>query len=212
MHDGVSAPKVINFGIAKATQGRLTEQTLVTGLEQFMGTPACMSPEQAERRDLDIDTPSDVYSLGVVLYELLTGRTPHDPQLQARADIDEIRRIIREVDPPRLSARVSTLNGADRATVARLRGAEPLQLTSVLRGDLDWIVMRSLEKERNRRYGTAHELTDDVHRHLRQEPVDARPPHRLYRAQKFAARNRLTCAGAAAIAEAARGHSPVPMP
>jgi serine/threonine protein kinase/tetratricopeptide (TPR) repeat protein len=200
MQDGVPSPKVIDFGIAKATQGRLTEQTLVTGLEQFMGTPAYMSPEQAERRDLDIDTRSDVYSLGVVLYELLTGQPPHDPQSLVRAGIDEIRRIIREVDPPRPSTRVSTLNGADRATVARLRDAGPMQLTSVLRGDLDWIVMRCLEKDRNRRYGSAHELADDVRRHLRQEPVDARPPHTLYRAQKFVARNRLACVSASAIA------------
>ncbi len=200
MHDGEPSPKVIDFGIAKATQGRLTERTLVTALEQFMGTPAYMSPEQAERRDLDIDTRSDVYSLGVVLYELLTGRPPHDPQSLVRAGLDEIRRIIREVDPPRPSTRVSTLNGADRATVARLRGAGPMQLTSVLRGDLDWIVMRCLEKDRDRRYGTAHELAEDVRRHLRHEPVEARPPHTLYRAQKFIARNRLACASAAAIA------------
>ncbi len=202
LRDGAPAPKVIDFGIAKATQGRLTEQTLITAVDHFIGTPAYMSPEQAERRDLDIDTRSDIYSLGVLLYELLTGRPPYDPQSLVRAGIDEIRRIIREVDPPRPSTRVSTLADLDRATIARLRQSAPTQLSSVLRGDLDWIVMRCLEKNRDRRYGTAHELADDVRRHLRQEPVTARPPHALYRAQKFIARNRLACASAAAIAAA----------
>ncbi|MDP2138773.1 MAG: protein kinase, partial [Candidatus Didemnitutus sp.] len=199
-HAGVPSPKVIDFGIAKATQGRLSEQALLTGLDQFIGTPAYMSPEQAELRDLDIDTRSDVYSLGVLLYELLTGRPPYDPQSLVRAGIQEIRRIIREVEPPRPSTRVLTLADADRATVARLRSAAPGQLTSVLQGDLDWIVMRCLEKDRSRRYGTAHELADDVRRHLRQEPVVARPPTRLYRAQRFVARNRLACASTVAIA------------
>ena len=200
LQDGAPAPKVIDFGIAKATQGRLTEQSLVTGLEQFMGTPAYMSPEQAERRDLDIDTRSDVYSLGVVLYELLTGRPPHDPDSLLRAGLDEIRRIIREVDPPRPSTFVSTLAGADRATVARLRGAGPTQLTSFLSGDLDWIVMRCLEKDRDRRYGTAQELADDVRRHLWMEPVLARPPSTSYRLQKFFIRNRVACLSGAAVA------------
>ncbi len=200
MQDGVPAPKVIDFGIAKATQGRLTEQSFVTGLEQFMGTPAYMSPEQAERRDLDIDTRSDVYSLGVVLYELLTGRPPHDPDSLVRAGFDEIRRIIREVDPPRPSTRVSTLAGADRATVARLRGAGPTQLGSFLSGDLDWIVMRCLEKNRDRRYGTAQELADDVRRHLGMEPVLARPPSAAYRLRKFFVRNRVACLSGAAVA------------
>ncbi len=202
LHDGAPAPKVIDFGIAKATSGRLTEATLVTGFDQFIGTPAYMSPEQAELRDLDIDTRSDVYSLGVLLYELLTGRPPYDPQSLVRAGIAEIRRIIREVDPPRPSTRVSTLAGADRDTVARLRRAAPTKLRSALTGDLDWIVMRCLEKDRDRRYSTANELADDVRRHLRSEPVVARPPHTLYRVQKFIARNRLVCASAAAVAAA----------
>jgi serine/threonine protein kinase/tetratricopeptide (TPR) repeat protein len=200
MHDGVPTPKVIDFGIAKATQGRLTDLTLVTGFDQFIGTPTYMSPEQAELRDLDIDTRSDVYSLGVLLYELLTGHPPYDSQSLVRAGIDEIRRIIREVDPPRPSTRILTLTDADRETVARLRRAAPMQLTSVLRGDLDWIVMRCLEKDRARRYNTAHELADDVRRHLRQEPVAARPPSAGYRLQKFFARNRLACVSAAAVA------------
>ncbi len=200
--DGAPAPKVIDFGIAKATSGRLTAATLVTGFDQFLGTPAYMSPEQAELRDLDIDTRSDVYSLGVLLYELLTGRPPYDPQSLVRAGLAEIRRIIREVDPPRPSTRVSTLNGADRDTVARLRGAAPAKLRSALSGDLDWIVMRCLEKDRDRRYSTANELAEDVRRHLRSEPVVARPPDALYRLQRFVARNRLACASAAAVAAA----------
>jgi len=200
LRDGVPTPKVIDFGIAKATQERLTDQTLVTGVDQFIGTPAYMSPEQADQRDLDIDTRSDVYSLGVLLYELLTGRLPFDPKTLQHAGVDEIRRIIREVEPPRPSARLVKLTVADRATVAGPRNATPAQLASALRGDLDWIAMRCLEKDRDRRYGTAQELADDVRRYLRQEPIVARPPSELYRVRKFVARHRLACASAAAIA------------
>ncbi|MBI3886033.1 MAG: serine/threonine protein kinase, partial [Opitutae bacterium] len=202
LRDGVPAPKVIDFGIAKATQGRLTEQTLVTAFDQFIGTPAYMSPEQAEQRDLDIDTRSDVYSLGVLLYELLTGRLPCDPGTHARSSVEEIRRLIRDVEPARPSLRSATLAGAERAEVARRRQAAPHQLASALRGDLDWIVMRCLEKDRDRRYGTAQELADDVRRHLRSEPVLARPPSAGYRLRKFVARNKVACASAAAIAAA----------
>jgi serine/threonine protein kinase/tetratricopeptide (TPR) repeat protein len=200
MRDGVPAPKVIDFGIAKATAGRLTDVTLHTELGQFLGTPAYMSPEQAGQRELDLDTRSDVYALGVLLYELLTGRPPHDPKDLVRAGVLEIRRIIREVDPPRPSTLISTLTEADRTTVARLRGSAPPRLSAALRGDLDWIVMRCLEKDRDRRYGTAAALAEDVHRHLRQEPVEARPPQALYRLKKFVSRNRLACASAAAVA------------
>ncbi|HEY1108071.1 MAG TPA: serine/threonine-protein kinase, partial [Opitutaceae bacterium] len=202
LRDGEPAPKVIDFGIAKATQGRLTEQTLLTGFDQFIGTPAYMSPEQAELRDFDIDTRSDIYSLGVLLYELLTGRAPYDTKSLIRAGVDEIRRIIREVDPPRPSTRVGTLADPDLATVARLRQAPPARLRGSIRGDLDWIVMRCLEKDRGRRYGTAVELAEDVRRHLRQEPILARRPGALYIARKFVARNRLACASAAAVAAA----------
>ncbi|WP_415907364.1 protein kinase domain-containing protein [Oleiharenicola sp. Vm1] len=200
MHDDTPMPKVIDFGIAKATQGRLAQRTLLTQVDQLVGTPAYMSPEQVESRDLDIDTRSDVYSLGVLLYELLAGRPPYDPQSLVQAGLAEIRRIIREVDPPRPSTRLATLAAADRDTVARLRNAAPVQLTSVLRGDLDWIVMRCLEKDRARRYGTASELADDIRRHLRHETVAARPPDALYRARKFISRHRLACASVAAIA------------
>ncbi len=199
-HDGVPAPKVIDFGIAKATQGRLTEHTLVTGLAQLIGTPAYMSPEQAEWRDLDIDTRSDVYSLGVLLYELLAGRTPFDPRELATGGVDGIRRHLREVEPARPSVRIATLSGEDRAEVARLRSTTPFPLPAVVRGDLDWIVMRCLEKDRARRYASAQELADDVQRYLRQEPIVARPPTAAYRLQKFYARNRLACLSTAAVA------------
>ena len=199
MQDGVAMPKVIDFGIAKATLGRLTEQTLVTSVEQFMGTPAYMSPEQAEWRGFDIDTRSDVYSLGVVLYELLTGRPPYETQTLVQAGIDEIRRIIREVDPPRPSTRISSMNEGDRTQVALLRRSVAPNLQSILRGDLDCIVMRCLEKDRDRRYGTAHELVDDLRRHLQDEPVLARPPELGYRIQRFVARHRLACASAAVV-------------
>lgn len=194
--DGMPAPKIIDFGIAKATAGRLTEETLLTEFGLFLGTPAYMSPEQAEQRETDLDTRSDIYSLGVLLYELLTGRPPYDPKELARAGVLEVRRIIREVDPPRPSTALTTLAEADLATVARQRGAAPPRLTAALRGDLDWIVMRCLEKDRERRYSTAAALAEDVRRHLRQEPVEARPPSATYRLRKFAARNRLAVASA----------------
>ncbi len=200
--DGVPTPKIIDFGIAKATQGKLTAHTLVTHFEQMIGTPVYMSPEQADLRDTDIDTRSDIYSLGVLLYELLAGRPPFDPQSLLQAGVAEIRRIIRETDPPRPSAAVSTLADADRTTVAQRRRASPARLPSALRGDLDWIVMRCLEKQRDRRYGTAEELGRDIRRHLSREPVTARPPSALYRTRKFISRHRLACASAAALAVA----------
>jgi eukaryotic-like serine/threonine-protein kinase len=191
---------VIDFGVAKATGGRLTDQTLFTAFEQFIGTPAYMSPEQAELSGIDVDTRSDIYSLGVLLYELLTGRPPFDPKSLVSAGLDEIRRIIREVDPPRPSTNLSTLADSDRAQVARLRGTDPARLSLLLRGDLDWIVMRCLEKNRTRRYETPNALADDISRHLHHEPVVARPPSGLYRLERLVRRNRLAFAAMASVA------------
>jgi serine/threonine protein kinase len=205
LHDGKPVPKVIDFGIAKATAGRLTDNTLFTAFEQFIGTPAYMSPEQAEMSGLDIDTRSDIYSLGVLLYELLTGHPPFDPKTLLNAGLDEIRRIIREVDPPRPSTRLSTLAVLDRATIAKNRAIGPAQLSTMLRGDLDWIVMRCLEKDRTRRYETAHALALDLLRHLRDEPIVARPPSFGYRLGKFVRRRKAALAATLAIALAAGG-------
>ena len=206
LHDGAPVPKVIDFGIAKATQGRLTEQTLFTAFEQFIGTPAYVAPEQAEMSMLDVDTRSDIYSLGVLLYELLTGRTPFDTQELVRSGIDEMRRRIREQEPPRPSLRLRTLNDSDRTTVAKRRGTDAPRLTVRLRGDIDWIVMRCLEKDRGRRYETANGLAMDIQRHLQNEPVTARPPSTAYLLQKMVRRHRFAfAAGAAILAALAAG-------
>jgi serine/threonine protein kinase/tetratricopeptide (TPR) repeat protein len=201
LHDGVPVPKVIDFGIAKATTGqRLTDKTLFTAFQQFIGTPAYMSPEQAEMSGLDIDTRSDIYALGVLLYELLTGQTPFEQKALVAAGLDEMRRIIREQEPVRPSTRLSTLADPERTTVAKRRGADPPQLIHLLRGDLDWIVMKAIEKDRTRRYETANGVADDILRHLSNEPVAARPPNRLYRLQKLVRRNKLVFVAAALIA------------
>ena len=202
LHDGAPVPKVIDFGIAKATQGRLTDHTLFTAFEQFIGTPAYMSPEQAEVSGIDIDTRSDIYSLGVLLYELLTGRPPFDPKTLLQAGLDEIRRIIREVEPVKPSTRLNTMGDSDRDTTARQRGTAPAQLSLLLRGDLDWIVMKALEKNPNRRYETASGLALDIQRHLHNEPVFARPPTAGYRLSRLVRRNRLvfTAGGLVALA------------
>src|ERR1044071_6009850 len=158
VNDGVAVPKIIDFGIAKATQMELTEKTVFTQFQQFIGTPAYMSPEQAEITSVDVDTRSDIYSLGVLLYELLTGKTPFDTNELLKAGLDEMRRTIREKEPSRPSTRVSTLGGDERTTTAKRRGLEPPKLVNLLRGDLDWIVMKCLEKDRSRRYETANGL------------------------------------------------------
>jgi serine/threonine protein kinase len=202
INDGVPVPKVIDFGIAKATTGRLTDRTLFTAFEQFIGTPAYMSPEQAQLSSLDVDTRSDIYSLGVLLYELLTGRTPFETEELLQAGLDEIRRCIREVEPPKPSTRLSTLGSEALATTAHHRCTEPPKLIHLVRGDLDWIVMRCLEKNRSRRYATANGLARDLERHLHDEPVSARPPSALYRVQKLVRRNKLAVGAASAIAAA----------
>ena len=200
VNDGVAVPKVIDFGIAKATTDqRLTDKTVFTAFEQFIGTPAYMSPEQAEITSVDVDTRSDIYSLGVLLYELLTGKTPFDANELLKIGLDEMRRVIREKEPERPSTRVSTLGGEELTTTAKRRGLEPPKLAHVLRGELDWIVMKCLEKDRARRYETANGLAMDVHRYLGNEPVAAGPPSRLYRFQKLVRRNKGLFAAAATI-------------
>jgi WD40 repeat protein/serine/threonine protein kinase len=199
VNDGVAVPKVIDFGIAKATQGRLTDQTLFTAFEQFIGTPAYMSPEQAVLTSLDIDTRSDIYSLGVLLYELLTGRTPFDQKELLATGLEEMRRTIREKEPLRPSTRLTALLDSELTTVARERRCEPPRLLHFVRGDLDWIVMKCLEKDRGRRYETANGLAMDVQRFLANEPIVARPPSGLYRLQKSVRRNKFAFSAAGAV-------------
>lgn len=193
-------PKVIDFGIAKATDQRLTEKTLQTRLGQFIGTPAYMSPEQAGMTTVDIDTRSDVYSLGATLYELLTGVAPFDIEELKTKPSQEICRVIREETPVQPSAAISTNKDAKATAVARARRATPAELKSTISGDLDWIVMRALEKDRDRRYATAASLADDIQRYLRNEAIVARPPTIGYQVQKFIARNRLAVASALTVA------------
>jgi len=196
-------PKVIDFGIAKATQGPLTDQTLFTAVEQFLGTPAYMSPEQAGGVPVasgDIDTRSDIYSLGVLLYELLTGKTPFDAEQLLGAGLEAMIRVLREQEPARPSTRLSSMVNEELTVAARRRQTEPPKLIHLVRGDLDWIVMKTLEKDRTRRYESADSLAADVQRHLGSEPVTARPPSSLYRFQRLVRRNRLAFAAGAAVA------------
>ena len=188
-HDGAPVVKVIDFGIAKAITGPLTDKTLFTGFAQMIGTPLYMSPEQAGQSSLDVDTRSDIYSLGVLLYELLTGATPFDGDALKKAGHDEMRRMIREDDPPAPSTRLSTMGEAASTASAR-RKSDPRKLRQVIRGELDWIVMKALEKDRSRRYETANSFAIDVQRYLADEPVSAGPPSVNYRMRKFLRRNR----------------------
>ncbi len=188
--DGRPLAKVIDFGVAKATGQKLTDKTLFTGFSQMIGTPLYMSPEQAELSAQDVDTRSDIYSLGVLLYELLTGATPFDSKRLKSATFDELRRIIREEEPPRPSTRLSTLAQHAISTVSTQRSSERRHLSRLFQGELDWIVMKSLDKDRGRRYETASALAADVERYLRDEPVLASPPSARYRLQKFLRRNK----------------------
>lgn len=192
-HDGVPVPKIIDFGIAKAIGQQLTDKTIYTRLTQMIGTPLYMSPEQAEINALDVDTRSDVYSLGVLLYELLTGTTPFDSQRFSQAAYEEIKRIIREEDPPTPSRRLKTL-GETLTSVSKQRSTEPARLTASVQGELDWIVMCCLEKERSRRYQTAAGLAEDIQRYLDDKPVQAVPPGQLYKTKKLIHRNRIPIA------------------
>ena len=202
LHDDKAVPKVIDFGVAKATQARLTERTLFTEFRQMIGTPSYMSPEQAQMSGLDIDTRSDIYGLGVLLYELLTGTTPLEANQLANASYEDLRRLICEVNPPSPSARLSTINGEALTTLAHRRQCDPEKLRLNLRSDLDWIVMKCLEKDRQRRYESASALSIDLQHYLNGEPVEARPPTRTYRLNKLIRRNKAGVLIASSIAAA----------
>ncbi len=197
LYDGKPVPKVIDFGVAKAIGQPLTEQTLVTGFGAIVGTLEYMSPEQAEINQLDVDTRSDIYSLGVLLYELLTGTTPLEHRRVKESGLIEALRIIREEEVPTLSNRLSST--AELPAIAANRGTEPVKLTKLVRGELDWILMKALEKDRNRRYETAGALAADVQRYLADEPVQACPPSWGYRLRKFLRRNKGPVVGVAAV-------------
>ncbi len=198
LHDGRPVVKVIDFGVAKAVHQQLTDKTIYTRFAQVIGTPLYMSPEQAEMSGLDIDTRSDIYSLGVMLYELLTGTTPFDRERLAKLALDERVQIIRHEEPPKPSTRLRQ-SGDTLPSIAEQRRIEPAKLSRMFRGDLDWITMKALEKDRTRRYETASALAADVLRYLQDEPVEASPPSTAYRLKKFARRYRKVLATATAF-------------
>jgi serine/threonine protein kinase len=199
VHDGNPVPKIIDFGIAKATQGRLTNQTVFTAFEQFLGTPAYMSPEQAEMSSLEIDARSDIYSLGVLFYELLTGNPPFEQKDLLQAGLDEMRRIVREKEPERPSTRLRGLDQSTLTAIAKHRQTNVPKLLHALRGDLDCLVMKCLEKNRARRYDTAREVDADIQRYLRREPILARPPNFIYQVQKVVLRNKMAFTALVAV-------------
>jgi len=201
LHDGLPVPKVIDFGVAKAINHQLTEKTLFTRYAQVIGTPTYMSPEQAQMSGLDIDIRTDIYSLGTLLYELLTGGPPFDSEYLLTKSYSEMQRVIREEEPARPSTRLSTL-GEVLVDVARLRRSSPDALRKAIRGDLDWIAMKTLEKDRNRRYDSVSEFAADIRRYLKNEPVLAGPPSALYRMKKFVQRHRVSVTATTAVAAA----------
>jgi serine/threonine protein kinase len=201
-HGGKAVPKVIDFGIAKAIEGRLGDRGTVTFIEQFIGTPAYMSPEQAETGGLDVDTRSDIYSLGALLYELLAGRPPFDTDRLLELGVEQMRRELIQKDPPRPSKLLLSLESAELAEIAEKRRCEPARLIAGLKGDLDWIVTKAMEKDRQRRYATVNGLAIDMQRYLRNQPVSARPPSRMYALGKLVRRNRAAFAAGTAVAAA----------
>ena len=199
-YDNHAVPKVIDFGVAKATAQKLTERTMFTEFGQVVGTLEYMSPEQAKLNQLDIDTRSDIYSLGVLLYELLTGTTPFGRKRLQEAAFDEMLRIIREEEPQKPSTRLSTAEALPN--IAASRGSEPKKLSGLVKGELDWVVMKALEKDRDRRYDTANNLAADVERYLHNETVEAAPASTTYRFRKFVRRHKIGVAASAAVAAA----------
>jgi serine/threonine protein kinase len=196
-YDDQPVPKIIDFGVAKATSQKLTDKTMFTAFGQVVGTMEYMSPEQTKLNQLDVDTRTDIYSLGVLLYELLTGTTPFDRKRLRSAAIDEVFRIIREEEPVRPSTSISKTN--ERPAVAASRRSDPVRLSRMLQGDLDWIVMKALEKDRTRRYPTANGLASDIERYLNDAPVSAGPPSASYRIHKFVRRNRALIAAGSVV-------------